>query len=125
MSARVFWFMVAAAAAVIILGLLFFTPPQPENVEIRSIEEYYQYQSVVAAIAGIVVGAIMGWLARGSIYHEPRDRGSDYDRRSGIPDGSGRDTCEQLCAALRCAAPVADASGRWGAGVATTATLGA
>jgi hypothetical protein len=23
----------------------------------------------------------MGWLARGSIYHEPRDRGDDYNQR--------------------------------------------
>jgi hypothetical protein len=81
MSARLFWAIVVAATALVIFGLLFFNPPQPENVEIRSIEEYYRVQSILAAVAGILVGVVMGWLARGNVYHEPRDRGDDYNQR--------------------------------------------
>ena len=47
-----------------------------------------------------------------------------YDWRPRIPDASGRDTREQLCAALRCAAAMARVSGRRRAGGAQTGTNG-
>jgi hypothetical protein len=60
---------------------MFFNPPQPGNVEIRSLEQYYFYQYFVAAAVGLSAGLALGWLARGHVYHDPGETAVSYNRR--------------------------------------------
>jgi hypothetical protein len=81
MSAKTFWFVAAIGVAVIVAGLLFFNAPQPGNVEIQSLEQYYNDQYLVAAAVGLIVGLLFGWLTRGNVYHDPRESAVSYNRR--------------------------------------------
>jgi predicted lysophospholipase L1 biosynthesis ABC-type transport system permease subunit len=72
----VFVFIAIAAA-----GFLFLEPPQPENVEIQVIEQFYIGQAMWAAAIGLVVGAIIGFTAPSALLHQPRERASDYEGR--------------------------------------------
>ena len=56
-------------------------PPQPENVEIRLLEEFYRSQYVVSSTIGLLVGLGFGWLATRRIRHKPEDRGADFNSR--------------------------------------------
>src|SRR5687767_1992292 len=82
MSKSMYWVIVAVLVAFAIAGsLVLFQPPQPENVEIQLLENFYRNQYVIAGLIGLVIGAVWGFGSTRRIRHRARERGTDFAGR--------------------------------------------
>lgn len=81
LSRSFYWMVFLALAAIAVAGFLFIEPPQPDNVEIEVLQQFYRGQSIWAAVIGVAVGLIAGLSAPAGVFHQARDRAKDYDGR--------------------------------------------
>lgn len=81
LSRKLYFTVVALFISIAVAGFLFLEPPQPDNVDIEVLVQFYTGQAMWAAAIGFGIGAIIGFTAANALLHQPRERASDYDGR--------------------------------------------
>jgi hypothetical protein len=81
LSRSSFWVLVLILIGVGVAGPILIPPPQPDNVEIQVLEQFYGGQRIWAVGVGVFVGLLMGVLATQGVLHKPGERAADYDGR--------------------------------------------
>jgi vacuolar-type H+-ATPase subunit I/STV1 len=75
----IIWLMLLVFALVGLVGLI--SVPQLSNTSAADFQQYFLSQYVTAAVIGLVAGSFFGWRATKNVYHEPKERGTDFTRR--------------------------------------------
>jgi hypothetical protein len=81
MNKTAYWIIWLLLTAFAVVGIVLIDVPQTASTNASDFVQFFRSQYVTAAVLGLVIGTLLGWLASRRIYHQPRERGSRFTAR--------------------------------------------
>lgn len=78
---KAFWIVLAGAVVWVIAARVTTRIPSSPSVNTRTVEDFLNALTAVAALIGILAGSAIAWFGSYRIQHKPKDRGSDFAGR--------------------------------------------
>ena len=78
---KAFWIVTALVLTWVITARIITRIPASPSVNTRTVEEFLNTLTAVAAVMGLIAGWAVAWVGTSLIRHKPKDRGSDFDGR--------------------------------------------